>query len=324
LGPSVCHLARLSSPEASWLSKDGVAYSNYGGAGVSKQAGLPLFGELVEYFYRCLGEDWQKHDAEREGMRQGGRMHGEYDRVLRCLERRLAGSDPVALPAMRERIQAAVRKRLEPGISAPTDCHAALLNLSVGPDGRNRLVTTNFDAVFERTRRSLGYERNSSAGNSLPQPGTAGFEGVLHLHGRIPDDDLGLLEAGIILTSAEFGEAYLRSGWAARYVYDLSRAYTLVLVGYAADDPPMCYLLEVLESDRGRFHDLNPIFAIAGTRAGDDILEAAMWAAKGVTLIPYRIDGAGGHGALLETLQSWAAYAADPTAHPRYSLEGAD
>jgi hypothetical protein len=78
------------------------------------------------------------------------------------------------------------------------------------------------------------------------------------LHGRLADTSPGptLLETELVLSSAEFGDAYLRSGWASRYVYDLARAHTVVLVGYEADDPPMRYLLEVLESDRERFTDL--------------------------------------------------------------------
>ena len=58
------------------------------GAGVSKTADLPLFRELVVSVYAELGEDWDRHPAERKGMELG-----EYDRVLRCLERRLAPSD---------------------------------------------------------------------------------------------------------------------------------------------------------------------------------------------------------------------------------------
>jgi hypothetical protein len=76
------------------------------GAGVSKQAGLPLFGELVTKVYNQLSESWLRHPAEREGMSVGGRMYGQYDRVLRCLERRLAGSNPETAQGMRERIQA--------------------------------------------------------------------------------------------------------------------------------------------------------------------------------------------------------------------------
>jgi hypothetical protein len=65
------------------------------------------------------------------------------------------------------------------------------------------------------------------------------------------------------LTSADFGEAYLRSGWASRFVYDLLRRYTLVFVGYSADDPPMRYMLEATEAGRLKFPDLKRAYAFA-------------------------------------------------------------
>ena len=39
------------------------------------------------------------------------------------------------------------------------------------------------------------------------------FTGVLHLHGRLADSrpELGLNETDLVLTSSEFGDAYLRS-----------------------------------------------------------------------------------------------------------------
>lgn len=40
----------------------------------------------------------------------------------------------------------------------------------------------------------------------------------------------------MILTSADFGDAYLRDGWASQYVEDRMRLNSLVLVGYAAED----------------------------------------------------------------------------------------
>jgi SIR2-like domain len=118
----------------------------------------------------------------------------------------------------------------------------------------------------------------------MPQPKASGFRGVLHLHGRLADNRPGvnLPETDLVLTSAEFGDAYLRSGWASRYVYDLVRAHTVVLAGYEADDPPMRYLLEVLEADRGRFSDLHKVFAFAPSKHHEENLTAELWKAKGV------------------------------------------
>src|ERR1700721_334510 len=88
------------------------------GAGVSRTVGLPLFRGLVEGIYSELREDWQLYPAEREGMLAGGQLEGQYDRVLRCLERRLTGSDAPRSHGMRERIRAAVRHVLAPPVGA--------------------------------------------------------------------------------------------------------------------------------------------------------------------------------------------------------------
>jgi len=57
------------------------------GAGVSRTVGLPLFRGLLEGIYARLGQDWNLHVAEREGMSKGGALFGQYDRVLRSLEK---------------------------------------------------------------------------------------------------------------------------------------------------------------------------------------------------------------------------------------------
>ena len=286
------------------------------GAGVSRGAGLPLFRGLVEGVYQRLGEDWNLHPAEREGMRPGGALEGQYDRVLRCLERRLAASDAPRNRGMRERIRSAVREVLTLPDNADLANHLALLELSRDAEGRNRILTTNFDTLFERA----WFEKNhaatpSHAGMAMPQPKVAGCTGVLHLHGRLgdPRPELNASETDLVLTSAEFGDAYLRTGWASRYIYDLVRAYTVVLVGYQADDPPMRYLLEALEADRERYPDLQKVYAFASSEPGNEDLVRALWAAKAVEPILYRADG-GDHSALYNSLREWRNYAEDPTA----------
>lgn len=285
------------------------------GAGVSRGAGLPLFRRLVEGIYARLGESWMHYLAENEGMRDAGLLAGQYDRVLRCLERRLAAADVTRASGLRRRIRDAVRDELQPPSGVALTDHLTLLELSRDAEGVARLLTTNFDTLFERAwHDARGARIGSHAGPAMPRPGTGTFGGVLHLHGRLEDKALGLEDTDLVLTSAEFGEAYLRSGWASRYVYDLARTCTLVLVGYAADDPPMRYLLEVLEADRERYPDLRPVYAFAPTAEGEGKLQRALWDAKGIEPILYRISPTGGHGTLYETLREWRAYAADPSA----------
>lgn len=291
------------------------------GAGVSRTVGLPLFRALVEAVYQKLGEDWNLHPVEREGMQAGGRLYGQYDRVLRCLERRLGVSDTSRNRGMRERIRAAVRDVLAPPDNADLVNHLALLKLSRDAEGRVRLLTTNFDTLFERAwfgEHQIAIE--SHAGLAMPQPKTARCTGVLHLHGRLADPELAnCFDTDLVLTSAEFGDAYLRSGWASRYVYDLVRAHTVALVGYQADDPPMRYLLEALEADRERFPDLQKVYAFAPCENGREKDERALWQAKAVEPILYTANKED-HSSLYDSLREWRQYADDPTAWRRGRL----
>lgn len=291
------------------------------GAGVSLGAGLPTFRGLVGGVYEHLHEQWQHHHAEREGMENGGRLYGQYDRVLRSLERRLGGPNPRRNRRMRSKIRSAVRAQLQPPPEPDLSNHLALFDLSCDEIGNSRILTTNFDTLFERAvKSSRGTPPPSHSGVALPQPKSPNFDGVLHLHGRLADADLNLEETDLVLTSAEFGDAYLRTGWASRYVYDLVRTHTVVLVGYQADDPPMRYLLEALEANRERYLDLKRVYAFAPSEPGEDTLESELWRAKGVEPIIYRNDG-GDHSRLYDSLREWQSYSTDPTRWRQSRLE---
>ena len=288
------------------------------GAGVSRTVGLPLFRGLVEGIYHELGEDWRLHAAERDGMRSR-----QYDRVLRSLERRLAAADLPRARGMRGRIRAAVRAKLAPPAEADLANHLALLKLSRDDEDRSRLLTTNFDTLFERAWWDAHHKRIAShAGPAMPQPKVDRFSGVLHLHGRLADDhpELRWDDTPLILTSSEFGEAYLRSGWASRYVYDVVRVCTVVIVGYEAEDPPMRYLLEALAADRERYPDLHTVYALAPAKTDRYEHQRALWQAKGVEPILYTPSSNRNHSSLYDTLREWRRYADDPTAWRRERL----
>ena len=292
------------------------------GAGVSRAAGLPSFRGLVEAVYCRLGESWNEHLVEREIMRNDVALAGQYDRVFRALERRLIGQDSRQAQTWRGRIRTAVRDSLCPSPDADLTDHLCLLALSRDAEHRNRLLTTNFDTLFERAwKNAHGVDLPTHACQAMPQPKAAAFDGVLHLHGRLADKELLIEETDLVLNSAEFGDAYLRNGWASRYLYDAARTHTLVLVGYGADDPPMRYLLEALEADRERFPDLKKIYAFAEVSNGDEQLAEALWRAKGIEPILYHVGETGSHAALYQTLHEWSRYADDPTAWRRKRLK---
>jgi hypothetical protein len=157
------------------------------------------------------------------------------------------------------------------------------LDLARDPSGATRLVTTNFDLLFE----ACDSAPQGRSPPNLPDPRRPGdFIGVIHLHGRVSDSYDGAFDDELVLSSADFGRAYLAEGWATQFIRALLGRYKLVFLGYAADDPPVQYLLEAL--------------SLADGPSG------------GVEAIPY--NGAGAHVALWETLEAWAGRARDPEA----------
>jgi SIR2-like domain len=265
------------------------------GAGVSKRVGMPLFNELTNLIYSEIGVDPNEEAAEIEAL-----SRHEYDRALRCLERRLH------LPKLPSRVRAATTKLLTPaaGLAAPD--HLNLMRLSQDVDGRVRLITTNFDPLFECAAHSAGLIVASHAGKAIPRPGAANDHGILHLHGRIGFDPMNIPPSDLILTSADFGDAYLRDGWAAQYIEDRMRMNTLVLVGYAAEDTAMRLLLETLDADRERFRDLKQIYAMEKQTT----ISASIWKAKGIKPIEFT-----NHDQLYATLAEWAIYALNPAGY---------
>jgi SIR2-like domain len=264
------------------------------GAGVSAPQ-LPGFAGLVTCVYQNLRMEPDRGEkAAIEGMR--------YEEVLGSLARRIVHEGK-----MYEAVETILRPPLHPDLSN----HHTLLRLSRDLDNRYSVVTTNFDTLFERAvaeeRGPESARRVSIAGQSLPAPGSEQFGGIIHLHGRLVDHELGLARTPVVLTSAEYGDAYMRSGWASRFLFDLARCKTLVLIGYRAGDAPVRYFLNVVQADRERFTDLKPVYALDAID-GDKLEAAELWSLVAVEAIPYRrrTDGSPEHNALWHDLAQLA------------------
>ncbi|MGY3582611.1 hypothetical protein ACVIGB_008322 [Bradyrhizobium sp. USDA 4341] len=271
------------------------------GAGVSFGVGLPTFKKLTDDVYATIGESRNHEPAEVIAYDKE-----EYDRVLRSLEKR------TLLHGTESRVRVAVAQILRPPGSANLAHHKSLLQLSRDRTGQVRLITTNFDTLFERAAAEETLSFESHAGKSIPRPGGADDFGILHLHGRLEDADLGLKRSDLILTSADFGDAYLRDGWASRYIEDRMRLNTLILVGYRAEDAALRLLLETLDADRDRFRDLKDIYAIEKSSSGS----ASLWKAKGIKPLEFA-----DYPDIYATLAEWARYAKNPAGYNRQGLE---
>jgi hypothetical protein len=243
------------------------------GAGVSAPQ-VPMFGKLVDCVYKKIGIEPTAAEAL-------AIKNWRYEEALGAVSRRLAN------PA---RIYSEVTSILTRDI-ADLSHHKTLLRLSRARDNRLLLVTTNFECLFERAVdenevRGQG-KALSLAGQALPPPGSEACHGIIHLHGRTRDAAAGLDATPLVLTSAEYGDAYMRSGWASRFLFDLVRCKTLVLVGYSANDAPVRYFLNLLEGDRDRFEDLRTVYALDSYET-DAAETEARWATIAVTPLPYR------------------------------------
>jgi len=243
------------------------------GTGISAPQ-LPTFEQLVDKISAAL-------DVPFDPSEQAAYRDKRYEEVLGSIERRLARRTAM--------VEEAARQLAVPALPV-LDQHRTVLRLSRDIESRVLVVTTNFDTLLERAIFSVDPTADitggSFAGQALPAPGSANFVGIIHLHGRLQDDDVALDQTPLVLTSADYGDAYMRSGWASRFLFDLARCKTIVLIGYSAGDAPVRYFLNVLAADRYRFPDLKPVYAFDFY---DDIPAEAenRWGTVAVTPIAY-------------------------------------
>ncbi len=270
------------------------------GAGVSRaRAGLLDFFGLAKRVTDSLGvtaDDPVRKlidEAAELDLRIGISGLISADRVFGLLERDFL---------VRE-IEVAVANALKPRVDIDLSAHQIMLDLARFPDGKTRLVTTNFDLLFESCNNSLPYHRPPRLPDPLRQDE---FEGIIHLHGHVDKDYHSAYGDGFVLSSSAFGHAYLADGWATRFIQAILEKFIIVFVGYAADDPPVLYLLEAL--NRHQKHSSGMYAFQAGSQSDAE----AKWRHKGVLPIAY--DDAEDHKSLWDTLSAWACRAQDPDA----------
>lgn len=127
----------------------------------------------------------------------------------------------------------ALAKALQPKLrrKGATNTHAALLQLARNREGALRLVTTNFDQVFELVAKRNKQPVRAFAAPMFPVPKNSRWDGVVYLHGLLPDKEDDSALHRLVLTSGDFGLAYLTERWAARFVSELFRNYAVCFVG---------------------------------------------------------------------------------------------
>lgn len=270
------------------------------GAGVSMPSGMPSFLELTDFVIKCLSPS---HDSEIRREFSAWDPKSEIpvtartplDQIFNLLQ----------LEYGRDAVGKLVSEKL--ALSDPTTAlakeHGVISRISSNQEGTPQIVTTNFDLLFEhafgeRTVQTYVPPTFPDLRHNVP------VSGITYLHGRLSDtsDDI----HDYVLSSADFGRAYLVQGWATSFIQQLLQNYTVVLLGYQAEDPPVKYLLQGLNSS----HDHNRDRLFAFDQGKNEVIEAK-WRDRGVTPIAYPESQR--HQSLWDTLGAWADRADSPT-----------
>ncbi len=268
------------------------------GSGISYPAGLPGFKGLVDKIYTCLNTTRHGYPEEELAYKKS-----QYDRTLYLLERRF--------PNGRIEVRKALSKALtvEQLTTDVTQTHRALLKLGRSRDGRLRLVTTNFDRIFEYVLEQNKITRQPYTAPALPVPKISRWDGLVYLHGLLPlnsDEDKFALEQ-LVVSSGDFGLAYLTEGWAARFVSELFRNFVVCFVGYSIHDLVLRYIMDALAADRMLGESTQEVYVFGKYESGQKDIELDNWRSINVLPILYQIHSDNdNHSNLHQTLIHWA------------------
>ena len=260
------------------------------GAGISCPAGLPTFSDLVEQLYAAMGIDPDPVEA-------AAIKAGQYDTAVGLLEAKVRDG--------RQVVRGELTRILTPNLDARNAMatHEALLTLGKDRKDRTRLITTNFDRLFEevivRTPRQVEHFRAPL----LPVPKKR-WDGLVYLHGLLTENPSESDLERLVVSSGDFGLAYLTERWAARFVSELLRNFVVCFVGYSINDPVLRYMMDALAADRLLGESPPEMFAFGSFSKGKAEDADREWRAKNVTPILYREHRH--HAYLHRTLRTWS------------------
>lgn len=274
------------------------------GAGISIPAGLPEFKDLVKKIYEALGVDPSV-------IEQNFQNDKKYDVTLNLLEQRVPGG----LVTVRKELLNVLKPNLRR--KGAIDTHASLLKLAHSRQGLLKLVTTNFDRIFEHVIKQRKLPYRSYSAPMLPIPNNS-WDGLVYLHGLLPDKHDDRVLNQLVVTSGDFGRAYLTERWAARFISELFRNYIVCFVGYSINDPIMHYMMDALAASRKTGDIQTEAYILTDCTINNEHNKKIEWEAKGVTPIFYKTPSEHDHSALHKTLKTWAATYSDGVTGKEY------
>ena len=222
---------------------------------------------------------------------------GQYDTAVGLLEAKVRDG--------RQAVRETLVRILAPKLDArnATATHDALLTLGKDRKDRTRLITTNFDRLFEEVIARTPLQVEHFRAPLLPVPKKR-WDGLVYLHGLLTEKPSESDLERLVVSSGDFGLAYLTERWAARFVSELLRNFVVCFVGYSINDPVLRYMMDALAADRLLGESPPEMFAFGSYSKGKADEGERVWRAKNVTPILYREHWH--HAYLHRTLWAWS------------------
>jgi hypothetical protein len=273
----------------------------FAGAGVSMEAGLPSWRELVGRLLDDLGADLGPDERAvwvDEILREGPLAAAATARALHPDE-----------PAFRRALRRALYGDRPAGAFAPETLARELARLKAGLGDRVALLTANYDGLLEAALADAGLHPASPVSGRAEAPGRAA---VWHLHGRlIPGADPGPL----VLTEGD----YVRSAseaWPQDFVAERLRTSLCLFVGLSLTDPN--FIRWLYRHGPAGDHPHMAVFVrqderpmTAAVRARLEAATAARWSQSGITPVWTNY-----YGEVAQLVHEIALRCADPATPP--------
>ena len=269
------------------------------GSGISMGNNLPSFKNLVEQVCKKLDITIDNENLLKEAEEQK-----RYDLILNLIE-----DKNQEFSVSRDKLRKVVIEILNNFKSKPS-IHKSLLELSALQNNEGyRLVTTNFDRLFFEAGLKCPFFDSAP---KLAPPRKETWRNLTFLHGVI-DDNFDPKGSNLILTTRDFGLAYLYDNWASRFVIQLFQDFTVVFIGYSVSDPVMNYLITAVSYENKRKQqqkkdgsEIKPfIYAFDGYAENREDVKKK-WKALGIEPILYKIKLKEDHSLLYESIKKWA------------------
>ena len=187
--------------------------------------------------------------------------------------------------------------------------HRHIAQISRTQNGRPRVVTTNFDVLFEKAVKKRKMKIHLPP---IKMDLSSDFleSGITYLHGRVPEQTTHVsvernLKTNLLLSTRDFGKAYFPSDpWASNFIHALFSNYTIVFIGYRASDVPIHFMLSGMRDSKENENQRNIYVFDQG-----ELKELnEKWQSRGVQPIPYS-----SRESLWKTIEAWAKRSRNPS-----------